>query len=140
MRWRLNYIKMAALNPHEIVQLALRARDEYGICERAQFGDCKDTSQGLVNLLQERGLHARVTGSQFIYGYDNNPAYEGDDEEASPHSSNDHSWVMLNGWILDPTVDQFFSDMDVDLVTKTPGVYFSHPQWDGPKYVNRYLG
>jgi hypothetical protein len=112
------------VDPKQVVSAALKARSDDKIC-RARFGDCRSTATATVKYLNEMGIPAKLAGGQFI----TNPA---EDEEW------DHSWVQVGQYILDPTVDQFFSSLDVDMETKTPGVYYSHPLWDGSGLAKRY--
>jgi hypothetical protein len=115
-----------SVDPQQVIDAALAARKNGGICDRAHFGDCKEISQATLQMLQKVGIQARLTGGTFI-------TKPKDDE------SWDHSWLIINNkWILDPTVDQFFSDLDVDMHTKTPGIYYSHPNWDGNSLKSRY--
>ncbi len=116
---------LGKVEPNQIVDIALRARKEIGIEGCAKFGDCKEVCEKLVTLLEETKIPARLAGGMFTTNID-------DDEKW------DHSWVIVNNNILDPTIDQFFSPLDIDMDVKTEGVYFSHPSWDGPKYVERY--
>lgn len=114
-------------DPQQVVNAALVARKSGGVCNRAQFGDCKAISEEAVKVLQHAGIQARLSGGTFITNVDDNQSW-------------DHSWVVvMNRWIFDPTIDQFFSELDVDMRTKTPGVYYSHPSWDGNGYKNRYF-
>ncbi len=111
------------LNPSSIVHFAQQARQESGITRCAKFGDCNDVVNKTVNLLKRAGIKAKLKGSQF---------WTDDDMYF------DHSWVIIYGNILDPTIDQFFSELDVDLETKVSGIYYSDYEWDGPKYIERY--
>ena len=43
-----------------IVEIALQARKEYGICKRSRFGDCNDTSNGTIALLAAAGIKAKL--------------------------------------------------------------------------------
>lgn len=95
----------------KVVDAALKARKQIN-CDRAIFGDCLDVSKRTIVILSEIGISAKLEGGQFITNFD-------DDEEW------DHSWVVVDDEILDPTVDQFFSSLDVDLVTTIPGIYYS---------------
>ena len=113
------------LDPSSIVDVAQQARQEAGVIRCALFGDCKDVSNDTIKLLKQKGVKAHIEGSYFYVGDEN-----GDFE---------HSWVVVdNGFILDPTIDQFFSSLDEDMHTKVKGIYFSHPEWDGDRYANRY--
>jgi hypothetical protein len=111
-------------NTNVVVQAAIKARKNLGI-KCARFGDCNDVSKTVAQLLKRSGIPAKWTGHYFDNG---------------DNGYTDHSWVVVDGkWILDPTIDQFFSSLDEDMDTKIPGVYYSHPEWDGNKYVKRYV-
>jgi hypothetical protein len=112
------------LDPSTIVDIAQQARQEADITTCARFGDCKDVSNITIKLLKQRGIKAQLKGGYFSPGGEN-----GDVE---------HSWIVIDGFILDPTIDQFFSELDVDMDTKVKGIYYSHHEWDGDKYENRY--
>jgi len=111
------------LSPQEIVNITVQARKNIEICERAKFGDCGDAAKETVKLLNS----GKIESGYFVYNLPN--------EEQS-----EHSWIRIGRYVLDPTIDQFFSDLDVDLETKTYGIYFSHPSWDGDWLLNRYRG
>lgn len=112
------------LDPSSIVDIAQQARQEAGIVRCAKFGDCNDVCDLTVKLLKQRKIKAKRVGGYFWTGEEN-----GDIE---------HSWIIVDNFILDPTIDQFFSTLDVDMHTEVPGIYYSHPDWDGDVYVNRY--
>lgn len=114
--------KLFLENTRQIINLALQARQQAG-CDKARFGDCRDVSERTVVLLKSMGIPAKLKGGHFIANPDENDYW-------------DHSWVVIDGEILDPTVDQFFSTLDVDLETETPGIYYS--ALDGPWLMNRY--
>lgn len=122
------FAETVAEAPSEIVAVAVAARRKYGICDkqRARFGDCNDTARMVVQMLNKMGLQTQFQGGQFVCDPNDDLQF-------------DHGWVLVDGQILDPTVDQFFSELDVDLYTKTPGVYFSHPEWDGEWLRPRYI-
>jgi hypothetical protein len=105
-----------------IIEAALQARNEIN-CVKAVFGDCLDVSRRTVAILKEMQIPAKLVGGQFITNFE-------EDEEW------DHSWVMVGEEILDPTVDQFFSPLDVDLRTTVPGIYYS--AIDGSWLDDRY--
>lgn len=107
----------------EIINTAILARQRYGCHSKAMFGDCLDVSKIIVPVLNQKGIPAKIHGGFFI----TNPS---EDEKWV------HSWVSIGEEILDPTVDQFFSSLDVDLVTKVPGIYYS--EIDGDWLRNRY--
>lgn len=113
------------ISAESIVQACQKARRDYGIKKCSTFGDCKDVSQEVSKILKSLGITARLVGGYFLANRNYGEEYE-------------HSWLMTDNFILDPTIDQFFSPLDEDLVTKTFGIYFSHPEWDGDKYSNRY--
>lgn len=114
-------------NPQQVINAALEARKTGGVCNRAHFGDCMAISEDTIKILTSLGIPARLTGGTFI----TNPKED---------DSWDHSWIIVNNrWILDVTIDQFFSELDVDMHTKTPGIYYSHPSWDGNVYKSRYF-
>jgi transglutaminase-like putative cysteine protease len=109
-------VRLAEVSDHDtldrkVISAALEARKEIS-CDKAIFGDCLDVSRRTVAILNKAGIPAKLTGGQFV----TNPV---EDEEW------DHSWVIVDGEILDPTVDQFFSPLDVDLETTVPGIYYS---------------
>jgi hypothetical protein len=112
-------------NPDSIVQACQKARRDYGVKQCSSFGDCKDISKESMIILKSVGVVAQLVGGHFL-------ANKNDGEEY------DHSWLVVDGFVLDPTIDQFFSSLDEDLTTNIFGVYFSHPEWDGDKYLNRY--
>ena len=115
-----------SLDPQQIVNTALQVRKLKGVCTRAKFGDCKELSEELMKMLLRQGVQARMSGGTFITKPKDDESWE-------------HSWLVINNrWVLDVTIDQFFSDLDVDMHTKTPGIYFSHPNWDGNVYKDRY--
>jgi hypothetical protein len=106
----------------EIINTAILARQQYG-CNPAIFGDCKNVSKIVVSALNQKGIPAKLKGGQFI----TNPS---EDEEW------DHSWITIGSSVLDPTVDQFFSMLDIDLITEVPGIYYS--ELDGDWLKSRY--
>jgi len=116
----------------EVILLAQQARRNWGICDRAKFGDCKATSKGLVMLLTQAGRPAKLAHGYF-------KASTGDMPGNEQETNFEHSWVEIDGDILDPTVDQFFSMLDVDLHTTVEGIYYSHPDWDGDELRERYI-
>lgn len=117
------------------IEACLQARRQWGICGArtagsakgvgAVFGDCKETAKGAVALLQRQNRNARLAHGYFI-------ADPAEDE------SWEHTWIEIDDYILDPTVDQFFSSLDIDLYTTVQGIYFSHPEWDGDSLKERY--
>lgn len=116
-----------SIDPQHVVNAALSARKQGKICDRAHFGDCKEISEETLKILKRAGIPARMSGGTFITNLENKDSW-------------DHSWVVVSGkWILDPTIDQFFSDLDEDMILKQPGVYYSHPSWDGNTLSNRYF-
>lgn len=119
------FLESMQFDPQSVVQAAIRARADEDITARASFGDCKATCVRLASLLRAAGIPAQLKGGQFVCNPNNEIHY-------------DHSWLVVSSDILDPTVDQFFSDLDFDLSTQTPGVYFSHPEWDGDWLTDRY--
>lgn len=126
MKFRDWMVLAEGIDPQQVINAALVARKTSGVCDRARFGDCKEISEETVKILSRAGIQARLSGGTFITKPDDNESW-------------DHSWVLvMNRWVLDPTIDQFFSDLDVDMKTKTPGVYYSHPSWDGNIYRDRY--
>jgi hypothetical protein len=115
------------IDPQQIINAAMVARKSVGVCDRAHFGDCKEISEHTVEVLKRAGIECRLSGGTFTTNLKDN-------------SSWDHSWVVVaNRWILDATIDQFFKDLDVDMKTKSPGIYYSHPSWDGNVYKDRYF-
>jgi GNAT superfamily N-acetyltransferase len=106
----------------KIINAALQARQETG-CLPTGFGDCGDTSKKTVAILKENGISAKVVDGLFI-------------TNVSVQENWDHSWVEIGNVILDPTVDQFLSEMDVDVETEVPGVYYSAV--DGGWLAGRY--
>lgn len=114
-----------SLDPQQVINAAILGRKNGGICDRAHFGDCQDIMKETMVVLRRAGIQAYESGGTFITNLANNDSWE-------------HSWVQVGKHILDPTVDQFFSDLDVDMHTKTPGIYYSNPQWDGNELRNRY--
>jgi hypothetical protein len=112
------------MNTTKIIAAAKRARKFCGIAnnERAVFNDCGPVSRQLVQELAEIGIDAQLAHGQFKCD---------DDTEF------DHTWVVVDGVIIDPTVDQFFSDLEIDLVTHTPGLYF--PPHDTDYLNGRYI-
>lgn len=108
----------------KIISTALQVREKEDITH-SQFGDCNDIVVKTIAELNKLRIPARRQGGQFI----SNPS---EDEEY------DHTWIVIENDIFDPTIDQFFSSLDVDLITKQPGVYYSHPEWDGDWLVKRY--
>lgn len=126
MKFRDWIILAEGVDPQKVIDAALVARKTSGVCDRAHFGDCKAISEETVKALLKTGIQARITGGTFI-------------TKPKENESWDHSWILvMDRWILDPTIDQFFSEIDVDMRTKTPGVYYSNPSWDGNVYKNRY--
>lgn len=107
-----------------IVQACQKARRDYGIKQCSAFGDCKDVSKEVSKILRSLGVSATLTGGHFLANKNDGEEYE-------------HSWLMID-FLLDPTIDQFFSSLDEDMETIVPGIYYAHPQWDGDKYINRY--
>ena len=115
-----------SIDPQQVVNAALTARKHGGICNRSHFGDCKELSEETLKLLKQLGIPARLSGGTFT-------------TNISDKQSWDHSWIVVSGrWILDVTIDQFFSDLDEDMILKQPGIYYSHPSWDGNTYKDRY--
>lgn len=108
----------------KIIDAALQARKDMG-CDRAEYGDCRDASERTVTLLEGMGIPARLAGGQFTTNF-----AEGEEW--------DHSWVVVGDEILDPTVDQFFSPLEVDLETVVSGIYYSPV--DGGWLDDRYRG
>jgi hypothetical protein len=112
-----------------VAALVEEARLGKGVDSNAVFGDCGPVSRDLIPLLMGRGVTVRLAHGIFV----SNP----EEEEQW-----DHSWVELDidgkTYILDPTVDQFFSPLDVDLVLENEKFYFSHPDWDGDWLAERY--
>ena len=108
-----------------VTPAAKRARKTWGITKRAEFGDCSAVCRLLVEILQELGIQCRLQFGKF---------HTAEDEEW------DHTWVetfeKYDIWILDPTVDQFYSSLDIDLETKTDGIYYS--KVDGDELASRY--
>mgnify|MGYP000299444042 CR=1 FL=1 len=125
MRNFTQFLESMQFDPQSVVQAAIQARADEGIAGRATFGDCKAVCNRLASLLRKLGVVAQLKGGQFICDPNDEIHY-------------DHSWLIVGGDILDPTVDQFFSDLDFDLSTQTPGVYFSHPECDGDWLTDRY--
>ncbi|KKN96730.1 hypothetical protein LCGC14_0163740 [marine sediment metagenome] len=113
------------------IDLAKQARKQF-VCDVAQFGDCSETAEGLVKLLRAKGIQAKIQGGQFITVTGDRPGFEELEEW-------DHTWVIVGSHILDPTVDQFTSTLDVDLYTSEGGVYYSHPSVDGDELKSRYV-
>lgn len=110
-----------------IVWCAVKARRRYGLSglTHASFGDCNAVCKLTSSLLGQQDIDSKVRGHGFIYDLSEGESFE-------------HSYVLVDGHILDPTIDQFFSPLDVDLHTAVPGVYFSHPDWDGDWLKERY--
>lgn len=109
---KLIYKRLAHTDLDEkIINAALRARKEVG-CSPAGFGDCGDVSKRTVDILEEDGISAKVVGGLFI-------------TNVREQENWDHSWVEIGNAILDGTIDQFISELDVDLVTEVPGIYYS---------------
>lgn len=119
-----------AIAAEPVVQAALRARSGEGI-RCARFGDCKAAATATVALLRQEGIPAKLVHGRFVSATGDAPGFE-------ERTEWDHSWVEVSGDILDPTVDQFFSELDEDMILETPGVYYSHPRWDGDWLVSRY--
>lgn len=117
---------LEATNPQTVINLAIESRNEIGI-ECAKFGDCADVSHNLLKKLNQNNIKAVIDGGYFIYNLKNDESYE-------------HSWIKIDNYILDATIDQFYSDLDEDLETKYYGIYFSHPQVDGNWLEKRYKG
>ena len=114
----------------KIISAVLQIRASEGI-QRCTFGDCNDICDKTLIALKKLHIPARRQSGQFI----TNPNPPDTDEEETW----DHTWIVIeNNYIFDPTVDQFFSSLDVDLITKQPGIYYSHPDWDGDWLVKRY--
>ena len=110
---------------HRIVSLAMKARQQGGICTRSRFGDCNDIVARTLALLTHNGIHAKRVAGNFICDPREDVYFE-------------HTWIAISDYVLDPTVDQFFSDLDVDLITKQRGIYYSAPDWDGDWLEKRY--
>lgn len=117
-----------------IVSLAKQARQIYGICDRAKFGDCNDTVKETLILLKQYGIQAKSQGGYFITNPNSVAVWPGEEDEPTPEEW-EHTWISIQDDakkdILDPTIDQFYSSLDFDLMTKAPGIYYSHPLWDG---------
>lgn len=78
------------------------AREEWGIeaAERAEFGDCTPVAIILKRLLEEEtDKEVVIVGGRF---------------QCDEDTEFDHTWLLVDGEIVDPTVDQFYSDLDVD--------------------------
>lgn len=113
------------MNKAQIIAAVKRARRFCLNGEKARFGDCGPVSFRLVEELAFLDIACQMDAGTFQY-----TAHEENDKL-------DHTWVILHdGTIIDPTVDQFFSDLDIDLVTTHPGIYF--PPVDGDYLVSRY--
>ena len=118
--------------PAQIVSVAQEARKQEGV-KCAVFGDCNAVCDLTVKLLGKMGIQAKRVGGHFrASSSDSRYNFSGE------NSDSEHSWVLVEGYILDPTIDQFFSELDEDMHTKVEGIYFSHPEWDGNRYVKRY--
>jgi DNA polymerase III alpha subunit len=50
-----------SVDPQQVIDAALAARKNGGICDRAHFGDCKEISQATLQMLQKVGIQARLT-------------------------------------------------------------------------------
>lgn len=110
----------------KIISVAIEIREREGIgIGRAQFGDCNDIVNKTLIEFKKMHINAVRQGGVFIA----NP-YE--EEEY------DHTWIVINNDVFDSTIDQFFSSLDVDLITEQTGIYYSHPAWDGDWLIKRY--
>ena len=119
-------VLIEGVDPQQIINAALVAREQ-GVCDRTHFSDCKTISEKTVKILQHAGIQARLSNGTFI-------------TKSKKNESWDHSWIIImNRWILDVTIDQFHSELDNNIKTKTPGIYYSHPSWDGNNYKDRYF-
>lgn len=118
-----------------IIRAVRDARLEAGIKdgEKAIFGDCGDVSRRILRIIKACYLYkCDLKHGTFVCGPDDNS----EDEDAVIEF--DHTWLEVDGHIVDGTVDQFFSDLDEDMVTATDGLYFSHPEQDGDSLKDRY--
>lgn len=69
------------------------------------FNNCDETCQRVHQHLTSRGIDSRVVGGIFGAGY----ARNGD---VSPPLSRDHTWLEVDGHIIDPTAGQFRDQLD----------------------------
>jgi hypothetical protein len=106
-----------SIDPQQIINAALAARKNSN-CNQTRFEDCKELAQQTLEILKRAGIQVHLSAGTF----------------QTNKESWDHSWlIIMNRWVLDPAVSQF-----PNIDTKTPGIYYSHPSWDGNKYKDRY--
>lgn len=108
----------------QIIKIAKDAQKFLCGNSKAVFGDCGPVSTDIVNNLADAGIKAKLTHGNFIV------------DISQPTEITPHTWVTVGGHILDATVDQFFSILDIDLECEIPGIYFV--PFDGEYLVNRY--
>jgi hypothetical protein len=121
MKFRDWIVLIESIDPQQIINAALVARKQ-GNCDRVHFSACKAILEETLAILMRAGISARISSGTFT---------------TKKNESWDHSWIVVGKWILDPTVDQFKTDSAIK--TKSPGIYYSHPSWDGNHLRERYF-
>src|SRR4051812_47928626 len=105
----------------ELIRLATKARRHYGIGrgQSAVFGHCAAVSTHLKRLIEEAmDYSVRIRGGLFVCDLN------------EPYLGIHHTWLDVEGHILDATVDQFFPDMPFSVALIAEGIYFAHPRQD----------
>jgi hypothetical protein len=118
---------------NNMIRFCMMARSEAGIGhrDRAKFGDCTAAATALKRIVEGFTNHTVVIkGGKFVCDYD--------PSDSDEPLSFDHTWLEIDGIIVDPTVDQFFSDLDVDMDLVTDGMYIGHPDHDADTLKARY--
>jgi hypothetical protein len=107
----------------DLIEQAILARRLMCDGIQAVYGECGCVSFQLKKLIDSK----RIRGRRVIY----TQGFFRDNKDQLV----DHTWLVVYGYILDATVDQFICGKQ----TKQPGVYYSHPKFDGKSLRERYV-